>query len=84
MNNIIMRKVTVTAVYTALLATKLIGSVTISCLPTNTGSVLFKGDDGLDVPWLPGEWHTFKSVDLASIQVKGNPGDLITIVGGTW
>jgi hypothetical protein len=84
MNSVIMRKITVTTVYTPLVASKLIGSVTISCLPTNTGNVLFKGDDGLDVPWLPGEWHEFESVNLADIKIKGNAGDALTVVGGTW
>jgi hypothetical protein len=84
MNNIIMRKITVTGSYQPLVSGKLIGSVTISALPTNTGNVLFKGDDGLDVPWLPGEWHQFKSVDLGSIQIKGTGGDVVSVVGGTW
>ena len=84
MNNVIMRKIAVTAVYQALASARLVGSVTISCLPTNTGDVLFKGDDGLDVPWLPGEWHEFAAVNLADIKVKGNAGDVVTVIGGTW
>lgn len=84
MNNVVMRKISPTAVYKPLVTGRLIASVTISCLPTNTENVLFKGDDGLDVPWLPGEWHQFTSVNLADIQIKGNAGDALTIVGGTW
>lgn len=84
MNNVIMRKIAVTTIYTPLVASKLVGSVTISALPTNTGNVQFRGDDGLDVPWLPGEWHEFKSVDLADIEIKGVEGDAITVIGGTW
>ena len=84
MNSFIMRKITVTTVYAALSSTKLIATVTISCPPTNTGTVNFKGDNGLDVPWLPGEWHEFKNVDLNQIQVKGTNGDLVTFKGGTW
>jgi len=84
MNNTIMRKVTVVANYQPLSATELIGSVTISAQPTNSGPVYFKGDDGSDVPWLPGEWHRFVSVNLAEIEVKGTPGDVVTVVGGTW
>lgn len=84
MNNFIMRKITVTTVYTALVSSKLIASVTLSCPPANTGTVFFKGDNGLDVPWIPGEWHEFKNVDLNGIQVKGNNGDVVTVVGGTW
>ena len=84
MNNFIIRKVTVTATYQPLVSTKLTGSVTISCPPTNTGNVLFKGDDGTDVPWMPGEWHEFVSVNLNEMQIKGNAGDNVTVIGGTW
>ncbi len=84
MNNVIMRKVEVTASYQPLVSTGLVGSVTVSCPPGNAADVLFKGDDGSDVPWKPGEWHEFRSVNLAEIEVKGTVGDTVTIVGGTW
>jgi len=84
MNNFVIRKVTVTTSYLPLVSTKLIASVTISCPPTNTGNVLFKGDDGTDVPWMPGEWHEFLSVNLNEMQIKGNSGDSVTVIGGTW
>lgn len=84
MNNAIMRKIVVTGTYQPLAAARTVASVTISAPPANVGDVLFQGDDGSDVPWLPGEWHEFRSVNLASIRVKGNPGDIVTVVGGTW
>jgi len=84
MNNVVMRKVTVGAAYAPLSTTALVASVTISCPPANAGNVVFKGDDGSDVPWVPGEWHDFRGVNLAEIEVKGTPGDAVTIVGGTW
>lgn len=84
MNNAILRKITVTGSYQPLANTSLIGSVCISCPPTNTGNVFFLGDDGSDVPWIPGEWHDFQHIDLASVQVKGNVGDAVSVVGGTW
>ena len=84
MNNVVMRKITVTADYQALVSTSLVASVTISTPPTNSANVLFKGDDGSDVPFVPGEWHEFRSIDLAGIQVKGSPGDVVSVVGGTW
>ena len=84
MNNFIMRKIDVTGSYQPLVTDSLVGTVTISCPPTNTTPVQFKGDDGSDVPWLAGEWHELHSVDLAEIQVKGTPGDVVTIVGGSW
>jgi len=84
MNNVIMRKVTVGAAYAPLVADSLIASVTISCPPSNAGDVVFKGDDGSDVPWIASEWHTFQNIDLAAIEVKGTPGDVVTVVGGSW
>jgi len=84
MNNILMRQVAVGADYAPLAAERTVVTVTISCPPANTGNVLFKGDDGSDVPWLPGEWHTLVSVNLADIQIKGTVGDCVTLVGGTW
>jgi len=84
MNNVIMRKVNVTATYQPLVAAPLMGTFTVSCPPANAAVVYFKGDDGSDVPWVPGEWHTFERIDLAAIRVKGNDGDTVTIVGGSW
>jgi len=83
-NNIIMRTVTVTADYQPLSAVSLVGSVTISTSPDNAGGVFFRGDDGSDVPWRPGTWFDFRSVDLATIFVKGIPGDVVSVIGGTW
>jgi hypothetical protein len=84
MNNVLMRKITLTANYQPLAAVRTVVTVTISCPPANTGNVLFKGDDGSDVPWIAGEWHTLVGVNLADIQVKGTAGDTVTLVGGTW
>ena len=84
MNNIIMRNVTVTAGYQPLSAVSLVGSVTISTPPGNTNDVVFRGDDGSDVPWRPGTWFDFYNIDLAEVFVKGTPGDAVNVVGGTW
>ena len=84
MNNVLMRKITIPADYQPLAPERTVVTVTISCPPGNSANVLFKGDDGSDVPWLPGEWHTLVGVNLADIQVKGTVGDTVTLVGGTW
>ena len=84
MNNVFMRKIDVTENYTPLASERIILTVTISAPPTNAANVLFKADDDSDVPWTPGEWHCFSSINLAELQVKGTPGDVITIIGGTW
>ena len=84
MTNVIMRKIDVTDNYQPLASAQTVASVTISVPVTNAGNVIFKGDTGQDVPWVPGEWHEFRSVNLAEIEVKGTPGDVVTVVGGTW
>lgn len=83
-NNVLMRKVVVTGAYQPLASETTVVTVTVSALPSNSGTVYFKGDDGSDVPWIPGEWHELRGVDLAQIQIKGTPGDVVTVVGGTW
>ena len=83
-NNVLMRKVVVTGAYQPLASETTVVTVTVSALPSNAGTVSFKGDDGSDVPWIPGEWHELRSVDLAEIEIKGTPGDVVTVVGGTW
>ena len=87
MNNVVMRKVVVTADWRPLSAGRLVASFEVSTPPTNAGVVLFQGDDGSEVPWAPGEYHSFRKVNLADIRVKappGSPGALVTVVGGTW
>ena len=79
-----MRQIDVTADYQPLVADRLVATVTISCPPGNADVVVFLGDDGSDVPWQPGEWHTLHRVDLSAIQIKGTVGDFVTVVGGTW
>ena len=86
MNNVIMRSVAVTTEYQPLSAVKLVGSVTISTPPTNSADVLFENDDPElpGIQWVPGEWHEFNSSNLAEVRIKGTPGDVVTIIGGTW
>lgn len=84
MNSTIMRSITLTAQYQPLSLVPLVGSFEISSVPTNAATVFFQGDDGTDVPWVPGEYHAVYRVDLSRILVKGTPGDLVTVVGGTW
>ncbi len=84
MNNVIMRQVAVTAVFAPLSSGRLVGTFEISTPPTNTGNVIFKGDDNTEVTWVPGEFHTVRRVNLAEIQARGQAGDVVSIVGGTW
>ena len=84
MNNVIMRKIDVTANYQPLADERTVLSGTISTPPGNSANVTFKAEGGNEVEWIPGEWHDFRSIDLAEIEVKGTPGDEVTVVGGTW
>jgi hypothetical protein len=85
MNNIIMLKITTNGSAQPLSATKLIASVTISCPPSNVYQAFLKvGTSGTEVPWVPGEWHEFKSIDLNMVYVRGFSPDVITVIGGTW
>jgi hypothetical protein len=77
-----MRKIDVTDSYQPLSSGKLVASVTISTPPGNSASVTFKDAAGNEVGWISGEWHDFHSIDLSEIQVKGTPGDTVTIIGG--
>ena len=84
MNNVVMFSVALSGEYRALSDRPLVASVDISASPSNAGPVYFLGDDGRDVLWQISEWHSFKSVDLSKISVKGTPGDVVSVVGGTW
>lgn len=84
MNNVIMRTLVLTGDYQPLAAQRVVGSITISAPPSNADDAIFLGDEGANVPWVPGEWHEFNRVNLAEIKVKGTPGDIVTVVGGTW
>jgi hypothetical protein len=84
MNNLVQRRIPLTTDWQPLSAEPLIATVDISCPPMNAGLVYFQGDDGSEVPWIPGEWHQFFSVDLSAIRVRGSSGDAVTVIGGTW
>ena len=84
MNNAVMFTFEVSEEYRPLSEKPLVASVDISAPPGNSDSVLFRGMDGTDVIWIRGEWHTMIRVDLSTIYVKGTPGDVVSVVGGTW
>ena len=83
-NNTIMRTKTLGAAYSALAATPVIFSGTITAGLNNVGTAYLKGDTGDDVPLAPGEFHEFHHVDLSLIEVKGTVNDVVTSIGGSW
>lgn len=86
MHNVILRTITMTNAWQPLSDTPLVGSVTISAPPTNAATVLLRSADNPDheVFFVNGEWHDFHRVELSALQVKGTPGDKLTLIGGTW
>ena len=84
MNNVVQRALTLTADWQPLATQDEMASVDIQAPPSNAGLVYFRGDNGTAVPWIPGEYHTFFRVNLRDFQVRGTPGDLVTVIGGTW
>jgi hypothetical protein len=85
----IARKIILTDTPTALSATPLVGDITLSFPPSNTGtaSIYDPTDVALEnpVPVITGECLIdLDDVDLTKIKVKGTPGDIATIIGTTW
>lgn len=85
MNNTVMRRILLTDAWQPLTERDVeVVTVDVQAPPANSGPVLFLGDTGDEVPWIPGEYHTLVRVNLADLRVKGTAGDLVTLVGGTW
>ena len=83
-NNLILRRVEVTDEYRPLTDAPLVGTVTLSAAPANAGPVFLRGDKGEDVPLHQSEFHTLKRIDLSLVHLKGQSGDYVTVIGGTW
>lgn len=83
-NNVILRRFEVSGEYRPLSDRELVGTFDISTPPFNTGPVYLLGDDGSEVESIPGECHQLVRISLADIKVRGSPGDVVTIIGGTW
>ena len=74
MNNVIMRKLVLTADYQPLATKRVIGSFTISAPLSNDDDALFRGDEGDDVPWR-GEYLTHPPVvENGQLVVPTRPG----------
>ena len=82
-NGVVMRQIALTGVLQPLGGNEVF-TVDVSCPPTNTGPAFFKVGADPEVMWLPSEWHCLHRVKLSDISVRGNPGDVVSIVGGTW
>ncbi len=68
----------------SLLDGNLTGTFEVTCPITNAGIVYFRGDDDSDVPWQPGESHTFNNVSTSNIRMKGTLGDKVMVRSTSW
>lgn len=85
MNNVVLRTIPLTAAFQPLSPRDVeVATVDVTAPPANQGPVIFEGDDGSTVAWIPGEYHTLLRVNLGAIRARGTPGDVLTLVGGTW
>jgi hypothetical protein len=82
-NSVLMRQIAVTASLQPLGGNEVF-SVDVSCPPTNSGPVFFKVGAEPEAPFIPGEYQNFRRIKLSDITARGNPGDVVSIVGGTW
>ena len=82
-NGILLRLIPVTATFQPLGGNEVF-TVDVSCPPTNSGPVYFQTGSLPEVPFLPGEWHHMERIKLKELSVRGTPGDVVSLVGGTW
>ena len=83
-NNLILRVVELTEEFKPLSSQSLIGTVTISAPPSNTGPVFLRAGPGEEAWLVNGECHLLHRIELSSLEAKGAPGNVLTIIGGSW
>lgn len=59
-------------------------TVTLVASSKNSGNIQFRVAGGPDVNFPPAGTVTLKSVDISQLEVKGNLGHHLSIVGGSW
>jgi hypothetical protein len=71
-----------TAAYTPITATTTLFKGTLTAPDNNAATAYLLSSDGhTDIPIPAGKFHEYSAVDLATIRVKGTPGDTLTLVG---
>ena len=71
--------ITLTATYTAVGTGMFKGTLTSA--DGNATAYLLSSDGITDIPIAAGKSHEYSAVDLATVFVKGTPGDTLTLVG---
>ena len=85
MNNVLLRKITLTTQFQPLsMKQSEVLSVTVHLPSGNKQDVIFLGENGTEVPWEPGTQFRLTKVNLSEISVKGRANDLVILAGGTW
>ena len=83
-NNVILRVVEMTGEFKPLSGIPLTATVTISAPPSNSGPVFLRAGPGEEAWVVNGECHLFQRIELSSVEARGTPGDVLTIIGGSW
>jgi hypothetical protein len=75
-------RIDLTANYTPLAPTPTSFKGTLTAPDDNAAAAYLLSSDGhTDIPIPAGKFHEYSAVDLATISVKGTPGDTLTLVG---
>lgn len=83
MKNPIIRKVDLTATYTRLSATPLVGTFYVRC-PAAAVGIYLRCDDGVtDLPLDRGGQWILEGWDLSTVYAKGGSGDYLIVIGVT-
>ena len=85
MNNVILRTIPLSPEFRTLSPKDVeVATIDVTAPPGNQQPVIFAGDDGSEVAWIPGEYHVLVRVNLGAVRVRGALGDVLTLVGGSW
>lgn len=79
------KKITLAVGYAAASATAVMGTVDMLAAADNVGVAYIRGDDGVtDVPIPKGVSFPLHGVDLSTVFLRGTPGDVVVLIGGTF
>jgi hypothetical protein len=70
--------------YLAVETAPIVLTVTLVASTKNSGNIQFRVSGGPDVNFPPGGMVTLRSVDISQLEVKGNLGHHLALVGGSW
>lgn len=83
-NNVILRVFELAEAFRPLSDKPLTATVTVSAPPSNSGPVYLRAGEGEEAFLINGECHALTRIDLHALEARGTPGDVLTVIGGTW